>query len=374
MASLFPKGVSAQAGALAVAAAAGLIALFALFPPAIEAYRPDPHGRAVVDMAGRSVVIDAPVQRAMLFAPVAWHYLTVDGTDRHVSSVAGYMKAEAEATLLGRLFPTFAAREEARTQVGAVPLGVEQVLYERPDAVLVWAWFARDLEAVRYPGLVELASADGVDETALFRLLGTLTGKEGRVDTLRQRYERERARLLSAADLGADAPAEVMVIGASERSFWNGNARAFNAMLRSVGGRNVAEGITNNGFVTLEELLRLDPAVILLNSYYGSTMRPADIYADPALRNVRAVRERRVYRMPVGASRMAGLVEAPLMMAWTARLLHPSLQWEAPLRDAIRRTYKAVYGYEMTPKEIDAMLQVDANAVSAGYTVFLERE
>lgn len=373
MASLFPKRVSAQAGALAVAAAAGLIALFALFPPAIEVYRPDPHGRAVVDMAGRSVVIDAPVQRAMLFAPVAWHYLTVDGTDRHVSSVAGYMKAEAEATLLGRLFPTFAAREEARTQVGAVPLGVEQVLYEQPDAVLVWAWFARDLEAVRYPGLVELASADGVDETALFRLLGTLTGKEGRVDALLQRYEPETARLLSA-DPGADAPAEVMVIGASDHSFWNGNARAFNAMLRSIGGRNVAEGITNNGFVTLEELLRLDPAVILLNSYYGSTMRPADIYADPALRNVRAVRERRVYRMPVGASRMAGLVEAPLMMAWTARLLHPSLQWEAPLRDAIRRTYKAVYGYEMTPEEIDAMLQVDANAVSAGYTVFLERE
>lgn len=374
MASPFPKRVSAQAVAFAVSAAAtGLIVLFALFPPAIEAYRPDPHGYAVVDMAGRSVVIDAPVQRAMLFAPVAWHYLTVDGTDRHIASVAGYMKAEAEATLLGRLFPTFAAREEARTQVGAVPLGVEQVLYERPDAVLVWAWFARDLEAVRYPGLVELASADGVDETALFRLLGTLTGKEGRVDALLQRYEPETARLLSA-DPGADAPAEVMVIGASDRSFWNGNARAFNAMLRSIGGRNVAEGITNNGFVTLEELLRLDPAVILLNSYYGSTMRPADIYADPALQNVRAVRERRVYRMPVGASRMTGLVEAPLMMAWTARLLHPSLRWKASLRDAIRRTYKAVYGYEMTPKEIDAMLQVDANAVSAGYTVFLERE
>ncbi len=372
MAEPFLNRAQVQGAALAAAAAVtGMIGLFALFPPAIEVSPPVPQRRVVTDMVKRSVLVDTPVQRAMLFAPVAWHYLTVDETQRHIASVAAYMKAEAEGALIGRLFPAFAGRKEALTRVGAVPLGVEQILYERPDAVLIWAWFARGLEAVRYPGLVELVSDEGIEQTALFRLLGTLTSKEERVGALLRRCEYETARLASA-DLGAYAPVGVMVIGETDRSFWNGNARAFNAMLRKVGGYNVAEGITSNGLVTLEELLRLDPEVILLSSYFGKTMRPEDLYADPALRNVRAVRERRVYRIPGGASRMTGLVEAPLLMAWTARLLHPSVPWEVSLRETIRRTYAEVYGYDMTQGEIDAMLQMDANAVSAGYAVFTD--
>ena len=355
------------------AIAVGMIAFFALLPPVIGVNRTNPESSVVTDLAGRSVPLDVPVQRAMLFAPVTWHYLTVDGTDRHISSVAAYMKAEAEGTLLGRLFPDFSKRDEALTQVGAVPLGVEQILYARPDAVLIWAWFAHALEAVHFPGIVELNASDGIDETALFRLLGILTGKEGRVDVLLRRYKREVLQLVPA-DFDVYPPVGVMVIGGTEHAFWNGNARAFNAMVWKVGGYNVAERMTNNGSVTLEEILRLDPEVILLSGYYGSTMRPSDIYTDPALQNVWAVRERRVYLMPGGASRMAGLVEAPLLMAWTARLLHPSIPWDISLRSAICRTYKEVYGYEMSPAEIDEMLRVDANSISAGYDVFSDHE
>ena len=58
-----------------------IILLISLFAPKIESHQAVREG--VVDMMGRTVVLDGSVKKAMLFTPMPWHYLTVDETDKN---------------------------------------------------------------------------------------------------------------------------------------------------------------------------------------------------------------------------------------------------------------------------------------------------
>jgi len=325
----------------------------------------------VKDMMERNVLLREPAKRAMIFTPMAWHFLTVDETDAHIGWIAPYLKDEAKETLLAKLFPTFVERREAAVSFGTIPLGAEQILLDAPDVVLTWAWFSRELEAVHFPGIIELTGSSDLDEASLFKLLGNLTGKSSRVDALLQHYQH------AVSDIYAHKFSEaktrgVMVIGGKDLFFWNANFDDFNMLVKGAGGRNVAENIKGfgNSPANIEELIKLDPQVILLAFYTSNPVMPQDIYDNPALAGISAVKNHRVYRMPNGASRMSGPVETPLLLSWLARLLHPEIDWKESLRDEIAETFRAVYGYTISDDDIDVFLQVKENRISVGYDIF----
>lgn len=351
--------------------ACGILILLALgqsfLAPRVAPYRPGPDERVIYDMTQHSLYCRGTVQRAMIFAPVPWHYMTSDGTDAHIGFVAEYLRGEARQNLLHKLFPAFSTRAEAHTNGAAIPLGVEQILLERPDAVLTWAWFGTDLARLHYPGLVRIINDDRIDTGALFHLLGELTGKQKRVHWLLQRAAWEAVAVTQQVPENV-ARVRVMTIRNEHFSFWNNNWKTFHAVMRTIGGYNPAEQLrSSNGGLNIETLISLDPAVLFLADSVKNGVTPLDIYRNPALQTVGAVYNKRVYRMPTGASRMSGPVEMPLLLGWMARLLHPELDWHHPLRKAIKATYLEVYGYTMQEEEIDAMLRLGENRMSAHY-------
>lgn len=349
-----------------------IVILFALLPPGVAEYHPDIDERIVTDMMNRSVHLKGTVKRTMLFTPMPGHYITVDGGDTHIAYVAGYLREEASGTLLGDIFPDFSTKKEALTSESAVPLGVEQILLEKPDAVLSWAWFAHDLENVRFPGIVELINNNDPEEAVLFKLLGKLTGKTKRAEALLQRYDREMENI-RACGLNKTQKTRLAVIGNDNYFFWNKNFRAFNNIVKEIGGVNVAESIhrTFNGSMSIEEIIKMNPQVIFLAFFYSNHLMPSAIYGHPALRSIDAVRNHRVYRMPNGVSRMSGPVETPLLLGWMARLLHPEIPWADSFRDEIYRTYHEVYGYTLSEAQIDKMLNINENKYSDHYKKFL---
>lgn len=324
----------------------------------------------IQDMAGHPVYLEGAARKVMIFAPMLWHYVNVDGSDEHVFAIAKFMKKEAQHTLFGKLYPGIATKDEALTSTGAVPLGVEQVLLERPDAVLSWADFATGLENIRYPGLVKLDSDASPANAALYRLFGELAGQSQRVQWLFDRYGRQVDDIRTNVPSGSQ-PAKIIVLSSDRLYLWGANTAGFNANLRLLNAENVAAGVKRqNGDTNIETLLGFDPEVIFIASYYMSAFFPADVYADPRLRSLRAVKNRRVYRMPAGASRMEGPVELPLLMAWMAELLHPEITPKIRLREMIRQTYQEVYGYAMSEREMDELLQIEHNNISVNYERF----
>jgi iron complex transport system substrate-binding protein len=355
---------------LAASATIALIAsvfVIAARPPQVRD-TPSSAGTVVEDMRHRRVRLDVPVQRVMFDQPVVWHYMTVDATDAHVATLYPYLWKDARNELLGKLFPGFARHEPLVIRAETNMLSIEQLMIEDSDAVITGKWFGQVLETVGYPGVVELDDSEEIEDATLFRLLGAMAGKPERAEGLLRRYHRAADSVRAGVPRDAE-PVDVMVVSGVELSFADGRSKTIAAMLRDVGGRNAAqEDVTpGDGPANIEELYRLEPQVILIRTSDADPLVPQTLYDNGALRALDAVRQRRVYRMPSGASLLTGPVERPLMLSWMARLLHPEGHWESSLREEIAATYREVYGYAFTERDFETMLRPGDNAASAGF-------
>ncbi|MDR1921229.1 MAG: ABC transporter substrate-binding protein [Candidatus Adiutrix sp.] len=327
-------------------------------------------GLEVVDMTGRLVHLDGPARRAVLLTPLSWHYLTVTRSDESIIMVPPYMKHEFAESVLGRIFPALAAKPVSIFDTKSAALfSAEQSLLMNPDVILSWDYLARDLEKIKFRGLIKI-TGDGRYKEKLYEVLGELTGQSERVEQMWARYRANESALF--AKIPAEAPEKTLiVIGNDNFALWRGQPyKKYAADVKKLRARNMAEKISNtSGPLNMETLLQLDPDFIFINPFssYFTAMTTADIYAHPVLRRLKAVSAKRVYHMPLGAARLEGPYEDYLFLLWSALVMRPELDLELDLRSAVRETYLEAFGYEMSEDEIDAWLRFEENKFSAGY-------
>jgi len=107
--------------------------------------------------------------------------------------------------------------------------------------------------------------------------------------------------------------------------------------------------------------------VILLSGFDEST--PEDIYSDPRLSEVSAVKNKRVYKNPLGAYRwQVPSAESPLYWQWLNEVLYPDT--DTDLRDRMKSAFSDLYNYDISDREIDDVLRFDVNTGSADYDQF----
>jgi len=81
------------------------------------------------------------------------------------------------------------------------------------------------------------------------------------------------------------------------------------------------------------------------------------VYRDPRFKNVSAVKNRRVYSVPVGSVRWSHPTsEQPLGVLWAAKLLYPERFGNVNIEAEVRRFYLTFFRYHLSDKEIKEML------------------
>jgi iron complex transport system substrate-binding protein len=333
----------------------------------------DTGGRKVEDMSGRLVQMEKVNPETFILTPVLWHYLSVSPNDKPISKIPPYMLGEIHSSILGKLFPDLSKKPTAFTDFsGPSPISVEEVLKVDPDAVLVWNYMSFGLKEVNYHGLLEI-TGDGGDKRKLFKLLSGLTGEDERVQFLFDRFQTLMDKVLLQRG-ECLSPTKVAILGGTGYNLWGGKSQSFLFdNIKNICAINASDGTnSSSGVLNIENLLVINPDVLLLNPYVlaQTDMQVERIYSDERLKGLKAVKDRRVYHMPLGASRLEGPVEFPLSMLWLIKILHPEWNSQLSLRDMVKETYLAVYGYEMSDFEIDHWLRLDENQDSAFYAQF----
>lgn len=129
----------------------------------------------------------------------------------------------------------------------------------------------------------------------------------------------------------------------------------------AVGATNVAHDVNAdnaNAAITMEQVYEWDPDVIIITNFTQTT--PNDLYnnaiGDDDWSNVTAVKDQRVYKMPLGSYRTyTPGVDTPMTLEWLAQAVYPEIFSSYDVKSDVKDYYKTLYGITLTDAQVDAM-------------------
>jgi iron complex transport system substrate-binding protein len=128
---------------------------------------------------------------------------------------------------------------------------------------------------------------------------------------------------------------------------------------RAAGVNNVSVGDTlqgrgNKNFADIEQILIWDPEVIIVNEDGVDK----EILADKKWSPIQAVRDQKVFSIPVGISRWGhpGGLETPLAILWTAKTVYPDLFRDIDLKQEVSRFYLRFFNLDLDHATIERIL------------------
>ena len=247
---------------------------------------------------------------------------------------------------------------------------IEELLKLSPDLVVQWGMRGEKIiEPLRKVGLnVALVNLSGTEEDPLFwfGMLGKIYEKEQRAEQILQNRVEVRAKIENFVKGLSKKPKVLFIFGRDKSYEAAGGGTYFDYEIKLSGGVNAANF---GGFRILnkEEILAQNPDVILLSNF--DELTPRDFFNDKILKNVKAVKQKAVYKMPLGGDMWEPPTgESHLGWAWFSVLFSGAAHIN--LKDEMKKSYKLLYDYDLSDDEIAQILRFDLNGESKFYELF----
>ena len=318
-----------------------------------------PETRQITDAAGRHVTIPEIVTRVA----DPWHannamVLMLGGA---ATLVATSVQAKSQPWLR-RLYPPIEAMPAAFNAAGEV--NMETLIGARPDVILMAydgslpKWFTAVDSAYQIPVvLMPNSSLAGLKTTAL--LTGEVLGpKELGVAREFVRYFDDNIQRVMqvTGKLSPNSRPKVLHTSSAGILTADGRQTVIDDWINIAGGVNAATVAGNGRPVTMEQVAAWNPDVIIVGSAPNPQNRQA-ILDDPRWRNIKAVRNGKVFVNPSGAYLWdRHSAEASLQVLWAAKTLHPAQFADLDVRKETRSFYAKFFHYTLTDKELDSIL------------------
>jgi iron complex transport system substrate-binding protein len=280
---------------------------------------PAPEPIELVDGLGRSVRLEKPAQRILSLAPSNTEILYAVG---------------AGSQVIGRdMFSDYPEEAMALPDVGGGfgELNTEAIVALQPDLVLAAAITPPEqILALEKLGLVVYAIPNPVEFKELFdniKIAGVLTGREmesqdlagilqSRLETVKEVVLKASTRPLVFYELDVTDP---------NAPWTSGPGTFINTLIQTAGGENLGAALQGDWIqVSLEELIRLNPEVIVLGDYTLGGVTPEMVATRSGWEGIKAVLDQRVYTFDDDLVSRPGprLLDGLEAMA---KLLHPEL-------------------------------------------------
>jgi iron complex transport system substrate-binding protein len=309
--------------------------------------------RSVTDMAGRTVHLPPRIQRVVTLGslPVLNSFVFTLGEGRTIQNgLADFGKSPHWK--YQTVFAPHLAGLPTMQQPNREP-NLEAILLAAPDVVLTMHRASVDLLKGTGIPTIFLAWREPEDVKACMALLGDVFGKPD-VAARYRRYFDDTLGRVTAALRPVPPSARPRVLYFHPETLTQPRLIA-EWWIPAAGGISVtSDGRTaESRSFTLEQVLHWDPDILIVTG-------PNDVVAlagDPLLKRLRAVRQRRVHVVPIGAHTWANrTAEQPLTVLWAAKTFHPE---RFPLLDLVseaRTFYREFFGRELTPAQLEEIL------------------
>lgn len=323
----------------------------------------------LTDQRGAVIRLDGPARRIVTIPmPAASMLIALDGGPDRLAAMHSGSAAAIRKEMLGELFPKAATLPSDIANESFAP-NVESITKVNPDLVVQWRDRGSEVIApLENAGLKVLGLKYGTqdDLETWIRLFGEAIGRPERAKALLDWQHDAMGEVKAKATQASGERPKVLYFNRLKSELRVAGAGTYNDFyINLVGAQNAAREVKGFAPVNAEQVAKWNPDVILVGNFDPAT--PADVYANPAWKDLSAVKAKRVYQVPIGGYRWdPPNQESPLMWWWLAELAHPRT-FDLKLRDEMKARYRFLYGTELTDAQIDRILRVDQNASAAGY-------
>lgn len=338
--------------------AAALLALLALHAGAALA------GRALTDMAGRTVVLADPIGRtaAVGAGPVISSFVAALGAGATLVNgmpVGARLRQTDCCRFLPRVVPGIL--DLPSVESASFQLNRELLATLRPDVVLLHGeTLAREIEATGLrPFVLHLTRDAGpgrsreANAVQVMAALGELYGRQARA----RDYARHFADVLDRVNARlADAGGRPRAIYFSHRGMALTSMTA-DWWIEAAGGTSVTRDVplqNSRAAISLEQLLAWNPEVI-----FAATPEEArEIAQDVRLSGIAAVRSGRIHAVPRSVIRWAHpSPEQAVGVLWAAARLHPGRFPDTEVTAELRHFYRSFYQIHLSDDEVEDIVR-----------------
>jgi iron complex transport system substrate-binding protein len=129
----------------------------------------------------------------------------------------------------------------------------------------------------------------------------------------------------------------------------------------AVGAENVAHDVNadnSNAVISMEQVYAWNPDVIIITNFTSTS--PDDLYNNAIgsddWSTVKAVQDKRVYKMPLGSYRTyTPGVDTPMTLEWLAQAVYPEIFKDYDVASDVKEYYKNLYGVELSDEQVEKM-------------------
>lgn len=323
--------------------------------------------KIVTDLKGREVSVPQDVKRIAV-VPIPWASViyAIDGSSERLAAIhPGAMSAYK-----GKFFETkdkHFAQLDTKIIAQNFSVNIESAAQAGIDTAILWQYQDKDAEKLTKVGIPTLLIYNDTVENLKksFLIIGKLLGKEERAAKINQYYDTTTEKIIAKkAWEKTDKPTVLFLRNAKLRL--QGNDNFMHEALRIGGGNNPYGQISGGSeqTIAMEEVYKLNPDIILLSNF--DKFVPDDLYDNKIpgqdWSTVKAVKEKRVYKVPMGIYRWdAPGVETPLMMEWLAHVLQPELFKELDVRADAKKFYEEFMHYNISEADMAQIFADEAN-------------
>lgn len=314
---------------------------------------PAPTNQTIVDMAGVSVTLTSNVQKIGTARPVFCEILLALGAKDKIYSTSPNLGGYP---WLMQIYPGIVNLSAPFAIAG---VNTEELLRNKPDVVLLLTG-DKAIESIQSVGIpvVQFSMKNEAEIRQTVTIIGSILG--GQYAKNAQNYlayynEKENLTTAVSSQLSeAQKPSVLVMYGVSPSFNVYGSNTAMDLYIDWAGGRNAAAELTTAGTVSMEQLLKWDPDVII------ASVEPAaldSMKSDASWNQLKAVKNGAVYINPKGVwtwdSKSA---EMPLEFMWLAKTLHPDLYPTLNPTADLRFFFSQFFGYNLTDDEVNRIM------------------
>jgi len=323
----------------------------------------------IKDTAGRTVQVPKKPQRIVSIPVVMPPMLhAVDGTGERIKGMHPVTKSAVKNSILARMAPELLDVPTGFIK-GGFKVNIEELLKLAPDLVFQISPEKKEIEKMEAAGIPVLATDAGDFYnyySGYLRMLGQVLNREGRAAELKATFDATLGEIeATVASVKPEERPRGLILFNAERLMATGSGSFADYWLEKTGAVNVAAEIKTSprgATVGMEQILVWNPDVIYITNFC-KTM-PEDL-----IRNripgqdwsaVKAVREGRVYKIPLGQYRWyPPSADSALMLKWMASRNHPALFADMDIKTEIRNHFKQTYAFELTDADVARILNPD---------------